>query len=39
LGDPGIDGRVTLKWILKMAKLDSSVSGQGQVAGCGEHSK
>jgi hypothetical protein len=40
LGDPGVDGRIILKYIFRKWErrhgLDLSGSGQGQVAGCCE---
>jgi len=39
--DKGLDGRITVKWVLKKydreCVLNSSVKGQGQLAGCCEH--
>jgi len=42
LGDLGMDGRITLKWILKEIDcegLDWTNSGQGHMVGFYEHSK
>ena len=40
LGDPGVDGRIILRWIFRKWDvgygLDRAGSGQGQVAGCCE---
>jgi hypothetical protein len=37
-GDPDVDERIILRWILRKwdagHALDSSISGQGQVVGC-----
>jgi len=33
LGDPGVDGRIILKWIFRKYGLDRPGSGWGQVAG------
>jgi len=41
LKDVGVDGKITLEWILgnrvERCGLDASVSGQGPVAGSCEH--